>query len=78
MEDGVPIVFEVDEFEAKRLGAFAGCGVVAIEEGAMVLVGMWEVDGIGGCEPEFAFGQVVGHELCDAGEHLAVQGDADF
>jgi hypothetical protein len=38
MEDGVPIVFEVDEFEAKRLGALAGCGVVAIEEGAMVLV----------------------------------------
>lgn len=78
VKDGAPIVLEVDEFEVKRVGAVAGCGVVAFEEGSMVLVGVWEGDGIGGGEPELAFGQVVGHELCDAVEHVAVERDADF
>ena len=45
----------------------AGDGVVAIEERALILVGVWKVDGVGGGEPELAFGQVVGNEFRDAG-----------
>ncbi len=56
----------------------AGDGVVAIEERALILVGVWKVDGVGGGEPELAFGQVVGNEFRDAGEHVAVESDGDF